>query len=272
MQDLHGRRVRVNYATDRARPGFGGGGGGYGGGGYGGGGYGGGGGGYGGGGYGGGGGGYGGGGYGGGGGGYGGGGSGYGGDNNLRTPSYGSSGDGFQSSGNYGVQDGAGGGSNYQFNQNSGGDLGFEPSGNSSMGDDGGQFGGNENEGTGLDEDDLREKNDEDDLRESRQREYFCCQESSRNVQFTCVPLEIIRLCKSTCLVLFAIPGRSNLHELCFLSGWKIYDFLKPVILCKIKIFLGSQGELLQLLIELIFPHSIQILLPITKQVSMNMS
>ncbi|XP_019420185.1 PREDICTED: glycine-rich RNA-binding protein 4, mitochondrial-like isoform X2 [Lupinus angustifolius] len=45
-QDLHGRRVRVNYATERERPGFGGGGGGYGGGGggygggsYGGGGY-----------------------------------------------------------------------------------------------------------------------------------------------------------------------------------------------------------------------------------------
>ncbi|XP_019420194.1 PREDICTED: glycine-rich RNA-binding protein 4, mitochondrial-like isoform X3 [Lupinus angustifolius] len=32
-QDLHGRRVRVNYATERERPGFGGGGGGYGGGG-----------------------------------------------------------------------------------------------------------------------------------------------------------------------------------------------------------------------------------------------
>ncbi|RDX93373.1 Glycine-rich RNA-binding protein 3, mitochondrial [Mucuna pruriens] len=37
LQDLHGRRVRVNYATERSRPGFGGGGG-YGGGGYGGGG------------------------------------------------------------------------------------------------------------------------------------------------------------------------------------------------------------------------------------------
>ncbi|GAY61564.1 hypothetical protein CUMW_210950 [Citrus unshiu] len=55
LQDLHGRRVRVNYAADRNR-GYGGGG--FGGGGYGGGGYGGGGGGYGGGGYGGGGGGY----------------------------------------------------------------------------------------------------------------------------------------------------------------------------------------------------------------------
>ncbi|TKY65098.1 Glycine-rich RNA-binding protein 3 [Spatholobus suberectus] len=36
-QDLHGRTIRVNYATERSRPGFGGGGGGYGGGGYGGG-------------------------------------------------------------------------------------------------------------------------------------------------------------------------------------------------------------------------------------------
>jgi hypothetical protein len=31
-QDLHGRTIRVNYATERSRPGFGGGGGGYGGG------------------------------------------------------------------------------------------------------------------------------------------------------------------------------------------------------------------------------------------------
>ncbi|KAK4271925.1 hypothetical protein QN277_020546 [Acacia crassicarpa] len=156
-QDLHGRRIRVNYATDRARPGFGGGGGGgYGGGGYGGGGYGGGG-------------------YGGGG--YGGGGSyggsydrsNYGGDNNFRSPSFGSGGDGFGVSGNYGAPDGAEG-SNYQFSQNSGGgDLGFEPSGNSSMGDDVGEFGGNQNEGTGLDdEDDLKENKDEDNLRESR--------------------------------------------------------------------------------------------------------
>ncbi|KAK4271926.1 hypothetical protein QN277_020546 [Acacia crassicarpa] len=131
-QDLHGRRIRVNYATDRARPGFGG---------------------------------------------YGGGGSyggsydrsNYGGDNNFRSPSFGSGGDGFGVSGNYGAPDGAEG-SNYQFSQNSGGgDLGFEPSGNSSMGDDVGEFGGNQNEGTGLDdEDDLKENKDEDNLRESR--------------------------------------------------------------------------------------------------------
>ena len=38
-QDLHGRRIRVNYAAEKSRPGFGGGGGGYGGGGYGGGNY-----------------------------------------------------------------------------------------------------------------------------------------------------------------------------------------------------------------------------------------
>eukprot|EP00268_Persea_americana_P010764 TRINITY_DN14398_c0_g1_i1.p1 TRINITY_DN14398_c0_g1~~TRINITY_DN14398_c0_g1_i1.p1 ORF type:complete len:271 (-),score=76.59 TRINITY_DN14398_c0_g1_i1:719-1531(-) len=90
-KDLHGRMVRVNYATDRAggsRGGYGGGGGGYGGGGYGGGGYGGGGYGYGGGGY-----------NSGGGGGYGGGSGGYGGD------AYRSGGGG----GSYG--DGTGGGS-----------------------------------------------------------------------------------------------------------------------------------------------------------------
>lgn len=126
-QDLHGRRIRVNYATDRSRPSFGGGG--YGGG-Y--------------------------------------GRSDYGGDNNYRNPGYGSSGDGFGGSGNYGVTDGTGG-SNYQFNHNPGEDLGFEPSGNSSMGDGGGQFGGNQNEGTGMDdEDNLTGNNGEDNWRESR--------------------------------------------------------------------------------------------------------
>ncbi|XP_062116712.1 glycine-rich RNA-binding protein blt801-like [Humulus lupulus] len=101
-QDLHGRRVRVNYATDR-RAGFGGGGGGYGGGGYGGGGYGGGS-------YGGGGGSYGGGGYSGGGGGYGGG---------AAGGSYGGSGggDSFGSGGSYGA---GYGGNSVDFGSNAG--------------------------------------------------------------------------------------------------------------------------------------------------------
>ncbi|OIW17323.1 hypothetical protein TanjilG_22435 [Lupinus angustifolius] len=157
-QDLHGRRVRVNYATERERPGFGGGGGGYGGGG---GGYGGGGGSYGGGGYGGGGGSYGGGGYGGGGGGYGGGGGSYGGG--------GYGGGGYGGDGGRSVDSGA---SNYQFNENSGADLGSasgEPSSNASFGYDG-QFGSNQNDSTvtnngestePLEENHPRENNDE---------------------------------------------------------------------------------------------------------------
>ncbi|KAF7803078.1 glycine-rich RNA-binding protein 4, mitochondrial-like [Senna tora] len=141
-QDLHGRRIRVNFATERARPGFGGGGGGF---------------------------------YGGGGGGGGSGGyarSNYGGDDSYRSPSYGSSGGGFRSGGNYGAPEGAGGG-NYQFNENSGGDQGFassELSSNSALGDDEGQFGSNQNEETGIDnEDSFKDNNDEDDLKETRQ-------------------------------------------------------------------------------------------------------
>ncbi|XP_040986755.1 glycine-rich RNA-binding protein 10 [Juglans microcarpa x Juglans regia] len=118
-QDLHGRRVRVNYATDRARPSFGGGnyGGGYGGGG---GGYGGGGGGYGNSAY-------------GGGGGYGAGGSGYG------------SG-GYGSGGNY--QGGGGGGGNYGSDSYGGGAAGsgFGGSGVGYSGD-GNYAGGNTYEG-----------------------------------------------------------------------------------------------------------------------------
>ncbi|XP_022635755.1 glycine-rich RNA-binding protein blt801 [Vigna radiata var. radiata] len=126
-QDLHGRRIRVNYATERARPGFGGGGGGYAsGGGYGGGG----------------------------GGGYGGGGYGdsrggsYGGDsyggNNSRGGSYG--GGGYGVTGSYGGGNaetsytGSAGASNYQFGGNSGGDLGSAS----------GEFGSSQNEGTGA--------------------------------------------------------------------------------------------------------------------------
>lgn len=131
-QDLHGRRIRVNYATERSRPGFGGGGfggaGGYGGGGYGGGGY---------------------------------GGGNYGGNDNTGG-SYGSS--GYGAPGTYG-----GGASNYQFNDNPGGDLG-SPSGefssNSSLGYDG-QYGGNQNDRTDgesiepFQDNNLRENNDE---------------------------------------------------------------------------------------------------------------
>ncbi|XP_038878732.1 glycine-rich RNA-binding protein 3, mitochondrial-like [Benincasa hispida] len=128
-QDLHGRRVRVNYANDRTR-GFGGGGG------YGGGSYGGGGGGYGGGGYGGGGGdGYGGGGYGGGGGYSGGGAGGYGGGGSgggYGDGSGGYSGTGYSSGGNYS----RGSGGNYS-NDNASDNLG-------SVGTGGGGFGGND--------------------------------------------------------------------------------------------------------------------------------
>ncbi|KAK7394412.1 hypothetical protein VNO78_14940 [Psophocarpus tetragonolobus] len=108
-QDLHGRRIRVNYATERSRPGFGGGGSGYGGGGYGGGD-----------------GGYGGGGYGGGGGGYGRGGYGGGnyGDNDNRGGNYGSGGYGVTSSYGGGHAEtsypGGAGASNYHFDENSG--------------------------------------------------------------------------------------------------------------------------------------------------------
>ncbi|KAK7374611.1 hypothetical protein VNO80_08046 [Phaseolus coccineus] len=135
-QDLHGRRIRVNYATGRSRPGFGGGGGGYdGGGGYGGGGY-------------------------------GSSSGGYG-----RGDSYGSNNrGGSYGSGGYGVTGSYGGGnaetsyasgadaSNYQFGGNSGGDLGSA----------GGEFGSNQNEGTGFAdneplEDNVRGNSDETD-------------------------------------------------------------------------------------------------------------
>lgn len=90
-QDLHGRRIRVNYATERSRPGFGGGGG-FGGG-------------------------------------YGGGGYGSSGGDYGRGDSYGSNNrGGSYGSGGYGVTGSYGGGSaetsNYQFGGNSGGDLG----------------------------------------------------------------------------------------------------------------------------------------------------
>ncbi|XP_020218965.1 glycine-rich RNA-binding protein 2, mitochondrial [Cajanus cajan] len=137
-QDLHGRRIRVNYATERSRPGFGGGGGGYGGGGSGGSG------------------GYGGGGYGGGGGSYGRGG--YGG-NDSRGGSYGSGGYGVTSSYGSGNAEtsytGGADASNYQFNENSGGDL-DSGSGKSGLGYDG-QFGSNQNDGTGADNDEFIE-------------------------------------------------------------------------------------------------------------------
>ncbi|KAL2329878.1 hypothetical protein Fmac_017459 [Flemingia macrophylla] len=140
-QDLHGRRIRVNYATERSRPGFGGGG--YGGG------------------YGGGGGGYGGGGYGSSSGGYGRGGYGggnYEGDNN-RGGSYGSGGYGVTSSYGSGnaetsYADGADT-SNYSLNESSGGDL-DSASGKSGLGYDG-QFGSNQKAGIGADNDEFIE-------------------------------------------------------------------------------------------------------------------
>ncbi|XP_050257530.1 glycine-rich RNA-binding protein 3, mitochondrial-like [Quercus robur] len=120
-QDLHGRRVRVNYATDRARPSYGGGG--YGGGGYGGGGYGGDGG-YGNNAYGGGGGGYGNNAYGGGSGGGGGGGYGNNSYDGAASGGYGTGSSGYGSGGNY--QGGGGGtGSGY-----SGGGVGYSSGGN----------------------------------------------------------------------------------------------------------------------------------------------
>ncbi|XP_010259990.1 PREDICTED: glycine-rich RNA-binding protein 3, mitochondrial [Nelumbo nucifera] len=168
-QDLHGRRVKVNYATDRSggfRSGGGYGGGGYGGGGYGGGGYGGGG--SGGGGYGGGG--YGGGGYGGGGsGGYGGGG--YGGDNFSSGGSsggYGGSG-GVSSSGNYGVAGGSGGGD--YVGSGAGGENSFASGGGygGSAGtsyDGGDQYNGTQTQGGmgagyGQDDENFRDDDDE---------------------------------------------------------------------------------------------------------------
>ncbi|KAF5477167.1 hypothetical protein F2P56_003838 [Juglans regia] len=198
-QDLHGRRVRVNYATDRARPsfgggnyggGYGGGGGGYGGsGGYGnsayggGGGYGAGGSGYGSGGYGsggnyqggGGGGNYSGDSYGGGaaGSGFGGSGVGYSGDGNyaggntyegVKSGGYGST------AGNYGVAGGDGGSDNYVGTGNStniGGGGGFD--GGIGQGSDGiNQFGSNESSSTGdvagdFNQDDPLEENQRDD-------------------------------------------------------------------------------------------------------------
>ncbi|KAK7340633.1 hypothetical protein VNO77_21342 [Canavalia gladiata] len=128
-QDLHGRRIRVNFATERSRPGFGGGGGGYGGGGYGGGGY--------------------------GGGGYAGGN--YGGNDN-RGGSYGSGGYGVTSSYGGGSAEtsypGGGDASNHQFGENSGGDFGSASK--SDLGYDG-QSGSNLNDRTGADNDDFTE-------------------------------------------------------------------------------------------------------------------
>jgi len=133
-QDLHGRRIRVNYATERSRPGFGGdggygsgGGGGYNGGGnYGsGGGY--------------------------------GSGSGY-----NRGGNYGSGGYNVTSSYSGGNAEtsytGGGNASNYQFNENSGGDFGSAS----------GEFSSNQNDTAGADndefieplEDNVRENND----------------------------------------------------------------------------------------------------------------
>ncbi|KAJ9677587.1 hypothetical protein PVL29_022527 [Vitis rotundifolia] len=141
-QDLHGRRVRVNYATDRARSGgfgggggYGGGGGGYGGGGYGGGGYGGSGG-------------YGGGGYGGGSGGYGGGGDSYGsgGGNYGSGGGYGGSSGGYGTGGNFSV---AGGSDNY-VDGAAGSSSGFPSGGGSSFATGGAdQFGTNESSSMG---------------------------------------------------------------------------------------------------------------------------
>ncbi|KAF3438064.1 hypothetical protein FNV43_RR20820 [Rhamnella rubrinervis] len=138
-QDLHGRRVRVNYATDR-RSSFGGGGGdGYGGGGYGGGGYGGGG--------------YGGGGYGGGGGGYGGGGGGYGretysgGGGGYNTAgNYGGGGDGFSSGGNFSSNYGGSGNTSGSYEGGNG--VGYS-SGNFANTSESGGFGSSGNFGTG---------------------------------------------------------------------------------------------------------------------------
>ena len=143
FQDLHGRRVRVNYATDRARSGgfgggggYGGGGGGYGGGGYGGGGYGGSGG-------------YGGGGYGGGSGGYGGGGDSYGsggGNYGSGGGGYGGSSGGYGSGGNFSV---AGGSDNYVGGA-AGSSSGFPSGGGSSFASGGAdQLGTNESSSVG---------------------------------------------------------------------------------------------------------------------------
>ena len=153
-QELQGRTVRVSYATERARPGFGGGGG-YGGGGYGGGGgYSGGGGNYGGGGYGGGGGNYGGGGYGGGSGNYGGGGgSTYGRNDYNSSGSYASGGapDSY-TGGHVGTTYAAGG----EFSSNS--NLGYD-----------GQLGSHQDGGEPLENNHVPENNDQsDDYAETR--------------------------------------------------------------------------------------------------------
>ncbi|KAK7273325.1 hypothetical protein RIF29_14374 [Crotalaria pallida] len=129
-QDLHGRRIRVNYATERVRPGFGGGGGYGGGSGY-------------------------------------GGGGGYGGSSGYGGGYGGSSGYGGGGSGGYSGDGGSTvstGSSSYQINENSGGDLG-----SAGLGYDG-QFGSNQNDTTGtdniestepLEENHPRENNDE---------------------------------------------------------------------------------------------------------------
>ncbi|KAI4346667.1 hypothetical protein L6164_007544 [Bauhinia variegata] len=155
-QDLHGRRIRVNYATERARPGFGGGGGydgsgGYGGGSYRGGGY--------------------------GGGGYGGGsygGSNYGGGDNYGNASYGGGGSNLNSnasaSGDFGVSGGAGS-SNYQFNETSGGFASSEFNGDSGLGrGDDGQFGSEKNDETGSYDDGQLDQTLDDDSKENNEQ------------------------------------------------------------------------------------------------------
>ncbi|XP_027351785.1 glycine-rich RNA-binding protein 4, mitochondrial-like [Abrus precatorius] len=141
-QDLHGRRIRVNYAAERSRPGFGGGGG------------------------------YGGGGFGGGGSGYGGGS--YGGGNYQGNDNRGGS-DGYGAMSSYGggnaetSYSGGGGASNYQFNVNSGGDFGpasSELSNKSGLQYDG-QFGSNQNDRTGADNDEFSEPLEDNHVREN---------------------------------------------------------------------------------------------------------